>query len=80
MLPVGGFLRGIVKQTDANRLVVLVLLALDGVVRADEAFQPQTFEILGEETGKVGPLRGVARQENGLVAKGVRVILQVGAE
>ena len=61
-------------------LVVLVLLALDGVGRADEAFQTQTFEVLGEETGEVGPLGVVARQEDGLVAKGVRVVLQVGID
>ena len=45
-----------------------------------EALQSQAFEVLGEETGEVGPFGIVTRQENCLVTEGVRVVLQISVD
>ena len=59
-------------------LVILVFLALHGIGGADESFQPKPLKILRKETGEVAPFGIVARQQHRLVAKGIRVVLQIG--
>ena len=58
-------------------LVVLVLLALYGIARRDEPAQTEPLEVLREKSRKIAPLGVVAGQQHRLVAKRVRVVLQI---
>jgi len=54
------------------------LFACGGVAGGDELLQAEAFKVLGEEAGELAPFRIVTRQENGLAAERVRVVVQIG--
>lgn len=76
----GGVEAGAVDLEEGGLVAFFVGFAVEGVTGADEFFEAETLEVLCKVLGEVAPFGVITGEEDGLAAKDIGVVFEVGGD